>query len=136
MERGVELKNCTPIKTILMMMIVLYHSMRIFMVGGVWGPYPPVNEAPVLGYISEWLNSFHIYAFTLISGYIFCYIKYERGGYQKYFSFIINKTKRLLVPYLFSSVVWVAPVYAFYFGADGLLKNICWEPCRVSSGFS
>ena len=34
MERGVELKNCTPIKTILMMMIVLYHSMRIFMVGG------------------------------------------------------------------------------------------------------
>ena len=59
MERGIELKNCTPIKAILMLTIVFYHSIRIFAGGGTWGPYPPVNEAPVLGYISEWFNNFH-----------------------------------------------------------------------------
>ena len=106
-----------------MLTIVFYHSIRIFAGGGTWGPYPPVNEAPVLGYISEWFNNFHIYAFTLISGYIFYYIKYERGRYQKYTSFIYNKAKRLLVPYVFSLVVWVVPVHAFYFGTDDLVKN-------------
>ena len=91
--------------------------------GGTWGPYPQAAEAPVLGYIAEWLNSFHVYAFTLISGYIFSYNKYEKMGYQKYRSFIVNKTKRLLVPYIFVAAVWVAPVHAYYFGIEGLVDK-------------
>lgn len=122
MDRGQELKNCTPIKAILMLTIVLYHSMRIF-ARGTWGPYPPVNEAPVLGYISEWFNSFHVYAFVLISGYIFYYIKYEKGGYQKYLPFLVNKAARLLVPYVFIAAVWVAPIHAYYFGTEELIEK-------------
>ena len=91
--------------------------------GGTWGPYAPASEAPILGYTSGWLHTFHIYTFTLISGYIFCYIKHERGGYQKYSSFICNKAKRLLVPYLFSAIVWAAPIHAFFFGTDDLVKK-------------
>lgn len=79
MDREKELNNCTAIKAILMLIIVIYHSMRVY-AEGTWGPYAPMQDAPILGYISDWLNSFHVYAFTLISGYIFSFIKYERGG--------------------------------------------------------
>lgn len=112
MDRVQELKNCTSAKTILMIMIVLYHSMIVF--GGRWGPYSHIADAPIIGYIAKWLNSFHIYAFTLISGYIFYYIKYEKGGYQKYLPFLGNKARRLLVPYVFITVVWAAPIYYLY----------------------
>ncbi len=56
------------------------------------------------------MNTWHIYAFTLISGYIFYYIKYEKGGYQKYLPFLGNKALRLLVPYVFIAAVWVVPI--------------------------
>ena len=93
-----------------MLIIVLYHSMIIYAGGGTWGPCTRATDAPILGYIAEWMNSFHIYAFTLISGYIFYYIKYENGGYQKYLPFLKNKALRLLVPYVFAAAVWVAPI--------------------------
>ncbi len=38
-----------------------------------------------LMYIAKWFNTFHIYGFTLISGYIFYYIKYEGGGIKSIF---------------------------------------------------
>ena len=58
--KGQELKNCTPVKTILMLTIVLYHSIVIF--AGTWGPYQVADKAPILGYMAEWMNSWHIYA--------------------------------------------------------------------------
>lgn len=70
LNRIKELKNYTPIKIILMVIVVLYHSMIIY-AGGTWGSYIRATDAPILGYIAEWMNSFYIYAFTLISVYIF-----------------------------------------------------------------
>ena len=46
-----KLKNCTPVKTILMLTIVLYHSIVIF--AGTWGPYQVADKAPIL---ATWLN--------------------------------------------------------------------------------
>lgn len=109
MDKISELKNCTPIKGILMLIIVLYHSMIIF-AADTWGPCTRAVDAPILGLIANWMNSFHIYAFTLISGYIFYYIKYEKHSYQKYVPFLANKAQRLLVPYVFIAAVWVAPI--------------------------
>lgn len=122
MQKTDELRNCTPIKTILMLLIVLYHGMRIFADGG-WGPYEAVFTSPAIGIVSDWLNTFHIYAFTLISGYIFYYIKYEKGGYQSYFPFLGNKALRLLVPYVFISAVWVAPLNEWFFPEESIAKN-------------
>ena len=122
MNKALELKNCTSIKSILMLMIVLYHSMVMY-AGGTWGPQARADEAPVLGHISEGFNFFLLYAFNLISGYIFYYIKYENDGYQEYLPFLAHKAKRLLVPYAFISVIWVAPVY------------FCLEEDRANFGF-
>lgn len=121
-SRNDELKYCTPIKAILMLFVVFYHSMAMYGDGG-WGPFQPAAEVHALAPIVAWLNSFHIYAFTLISGYIFYYIKYEKGGYQEYRSFLVNKAKRLLLPYAFVSVFWAAPIYVHFFGSGKVIDN-------------
>jgi len=122
--RDQELNNCSFIKAILMIIVVLYHSIAFWLPGG-WFNQKPVEKSEILGLIAMWLNSFHIYAFTFVSGYIFFAMKYEYGKYQKYFDFISNKAKRLLIPYCFVSIVWVIPMYIIYFGRDNnIFKDI------------
>lgn len=108
-----ELRNCTFSKTVLMMCICFYHSI-IFWTGN-WLIIKPVYAAPVLAWFSKWLNSFHVYAFTFISGYIFYYKKYEKHGYGKFLPFIYTKFKRLIVPYIFFSICWVIPFGVYLF---------------------
>ena len=119
-EKNMELKNCIFFKTILMMLVVLGHSVHMWT--GDWFTKNPVFQSPVLGVISEVLSSFHIYAFTLISGYIFYYVKYEAGRYNNRRRFVINKAQRLLIPYLFAASVWVGPIQQCFFHYD--IKHI------------
>jgi len=60
------------------------------------------------------MNSFHIYAFVLVSGYIFCYLKYNLGKYKKFAPFVVSKVKRLIVPYLFVAAAWVVPMECLF----------------------
>ena len=113
-----ELKNCSFVRNALMIIIVAYHS--IIFLSGNW-----FNDAIDIGfkslaieYLCNWLNSFHVYAFTFMSGYIFYYIKYEKGGYQNYRLFLANKVKRLLIPYLFVSLFWAIPIHSLIYGFD------------------
>ena len=108
-----ELENCTFIKTILMITIVLYHSLVFWT--GTWFIDKPIFNSQVLCYIAKWLNTFHIYTFTFVSGYLFGYIKYEKKRYSDYKKFVINKCKRLLIPYMFASIIWVIPLGTVFF---------------------
>lgn len=120
-----EVENCSFVKTVLMLLVVLYHSM--FFWYGSWPVGTPVFEAKPLAYFAEWLNSFHIYGFTLVSGYLFYYMKYERRKeeYQKFLPFISNKARRLLVPYIFVSIAWAIPISVYYFdySAQDVFRN-------------
>lgn len=117
MTKEQELKNCTFIKTVLMILIVLYHSIVYFR--GDWFPAVPLGSAvKPLAYLASWMNSFHIYAFVLVSGYLFHYLKFEARKYHHYGEFIRNKLKRLIVPYFFVMIVWVIPVYCLFYGWD------------------
>ncbi len=103
-----RLENVNLIKIILMVLIVISHS--IIFLNGSWYPYGTIEKVNVISYVVDWLGSFHIFAFTLVSGYIFYYQKYEISAYPKYSSFILKKVKRLIVPFLFLSLFWVIPV--------------------------
>lgn len=118
MNNNSNLAYCDFIRTTLMVLVVLGHSMDLWM--GNWFNQAPVTENNIIKIMALWLNSFHTYAFTLLSGYLFYYLKYEKGKYRKFIPFVTNKVKRLLVPYIFSSVIWVAPVYAYYYEAGPL----------------
>lgn len=109
-----ELENCSLIKTILMLCIVLYHSL-LFWNGNWFMAITPELLVPAFNAFTSWLNSFHIYGFTLVSGYLFHYVKYERGGYLSTKEFLKKKVLRLIIPYYSFACIWVAPVsYVFY----------------------
>jgi fucose 4-O-acetylase-like acetyltransferase len=78
-KKEAELENCSFIKTVLMLCIVLYHSL-LFWSGTWFKVISPERIVPAFSYLTTWLNSFHIYGFVLVSGYLFYYVKYERGG--------------------------------------------------------
>ncbi len=99
-----------------MLIIILYHGMVFW--SGAWFSVDPVIDSPVLNILSAWMNSFHIYGFALVSGFLFYHLKFNLGKYQKYSHFIINKTKRLIIPYVFVSVLWVIPITCLFFHYD------------------
>lgn len=118
-----ELNNCNFVKTILMIIVVLYHCMIFWT--GTWFNETPVYSSALLKFLSQWLNSFHIYGFALVSGYLFYFSRYEKRSYEKFIPFIINKAKRLLVPYWAISFIWVIPISSIFFGfsIERILKN-------------
>lgn len=113
MEKSKELENCNFVRLILMLAVVIYHSM-VFWKGG-WFYKEPTESSNALKYIAMWLNTFHIYGFVLVSGYVFYALKFEKNKYKEYGKFLLNKIKRLLVPLCFTSLIWAIPFYIIYF---------------------
>lgn len=114
--KNTELSNCTFIKTLLMILVIAYHCMVFWT--ETWFTNNPIYSSNLLSTVSIWLNSFHIYGFALVSGYLFFFLKCEKGKYSSFTPFAVNKAKRLLVPYIFVSLVWVIPFALYYFHLD------------------
>ena len=115
-EKSTELSNCKTIKICLMLLVLIYHSI-IFWTGG-WFIIEPTQKIRLLGILSFFLGESHIYAFVLVSGYIFAYSIDERGKYKKFGPFFKDKIKKLMVPYVFVLLVWVIPNACFFFHFD------------------
>ncbi len=111
-----ELENCNFVKAALMLLVVMYHSILFW--GGSWFTGNPAMSSNVLSWLAKWLNSFHIYAFALVSGYIFYYLKYEIYKYNSFPVFLKGKFKRLIVPYIFITIVWLIPIRTIFWGFD------------------
>ena len=99
-----------------MLLVVIYHCI-VFWTGS-WFTKNPVYESKLLSLFASWMNSFHIYGFSLVSGYLFYFLKHEKNKYASLLPFAANKAKRLLLPYVFVSVVWVIPFAVYYFQYD------------------
>ena len=115
-DRQTELENCTFIKTILMIIIVLYHSVLAW--NDSWfNAVKIVYHCFNLGVLASWLGTFHVYTFACVSGYLFYYCKYEKNSisYTNFYSFIKNKFKRLIIPYYCIAILWVAPIKYFFY---------------------
>lgn len=107
-------ENISFLKTVMMLIIVLYHSMLFF--GGEWFTYvEPVYNGNNLYYIAQWMNTFHIQTFTMASGFLFYYLKKEKKKYNKPKEDIKKRVKRLLIPYIFVSLLWAIPIGYYFF---------------------
>lgn len=71
LENKQMIQNCVFIKTNLMLLVVLGHSVNFWR--GDWFTGNPLIPSMGLTFLSKWVNSFHVYAFTLVSGYLFAY---------------------------------------------------------------
>ena len=104
-----------------MLIVVIYHCI-VFWTGS-WFTKNPAIESNILSTLASWMNSFHIYGFTFVSGYLFYFLKHEKNKYSSFLPFAANKAKRLLVPYVFVSIIWVIP-FAVYFSHLGVREIV------------
>ena len=79
--------------------------MLCFFWGGGWFTGTPVYNSDILREFELCLHYFHVQAFTLVAAYLYCYLRYERGKYAEFVPFCKNKLQRLIVPYVFVSVL-------------------------------
>lgn len=117
-----ELQNCDFVKVVLLILVVFGHSIH-FWTGDWFTVLKPAYVSQPLSFLSKFISGFHTYGFTMVSGYIYYYVRFEKNRYESFPQFILNKTKRLLIPYVFIACVWVIPVYIYFYGfKDVLLK--------------
>ena len=108
------IEPCTFVKTVLMLIVVLYHSILFW--GGKWfSAIEPNVTIPSVSLFAGWLATFHVYGFVLTSGYLYSYLRYEKNKYQCYGLLLRNKALRLLIPYVFVSVIWAVPIGQVFF---------------------
>ena len=119
-----DLKHCDVIKVFMMLSVMFYHCICLWSKGG-WFNQPPAQSSQVLAFLCSWFNSFHIYVFTFVSGYLFYYLKYEKERYKSFFKDTLHRATRLLIPYVFASLLWVIPFYVYYYSPKPLtvVKN-------------
>ena len=113
-DRQTEVDNCSFVKCCLMFLVVLYHSV-LFYTGSGWFVGKPLYPIDLFKWFVDWSHTFRMYAFTLVAGYLYFYLRYEKGKYQQLKGFLINKIKRLIVPYVFVCIIWVVPVTCLFF---------------------
>ena len=130
--REKELDNCTLIKAVLMLAVCLGHCAN-FWTGGWFNVVTPKYQSDTLILISQWLNSFHIYCFVLISGYLYSYNQKECGKYSTYRTFVTKKAKRLILPYVFVAISFVIPIESFLYdySLDQIIEK--WVLCESPS---
>lgn len=74
------LDNSVFVKTNLMISVIAFHSLVFWT--GTWWDLEIGIPAEGVSLLANWLNSFHVYSFALVSGYLFTY-KTMRGGVQQ-----------------------------------------------------
>ncbi len=89
-------KEIVYIRVVATLMVVFYHCLCFYT------PIWPLTNVRVNEYyvLADFLNSIDMPAFVFISGYLYSYLKLEKGKYQDNKAFVVNKVKRLLIPYL------------------------------------
>ncbi len=113
-EKNVSLYSCNVIKTIMMLLVIIYHAVCLWAEGG-WFNQAPAISSPILGRISNVLNFIHIYTFAFVSGYLFYYNKFETQKYDSFKTVALKRAKRLLLPYIIVALIWVIPFYVYFY---------------------
>lgn len=119
-----ELNCMCNLKIIMTVLVVLYHSILALSSSG-WAGQEFSYTGIVAPFLATWLNTMHIYVFTFVSGYLFYMLRYEMGKYRTPRRDIVGRIRRLLIPYVFATILWVAPAQMIF--KDGtvgeLIKN-------------
>lgn len=63
------LDHCKFVKTILMVLVIIGHACAFWT--GNWFSEKPIFRSDSLSMLNSWFNHFHVFAFALVSGYIF-----------------------------------------------------------------
>lgn len=97
------LQELDYLKIIGILLVVIGHCTSIY-TGG-WVFTSPVNS-PIYGLIASYVYTFHVPMLVFVSGSIYYYCRINKDKYSSLKSLIINKLKRLIVPFLFIGILY------------------------------
>ena len=96
------------LRVALILLVVIGHATRMFSPMGVFSERIPVD--PILSLITKVIYSFHMPLFVMISGYVYGICVQKSKDYMSFYPVVRKKILRLLVPYLFWGISFVAPI--------------------------
>lgn len=105
------------IRILSMIIIVLYHCICPY---GIWKTF--CSDITPYSNIEAWrsLCNVALYSFVLISGYLYAYLYLHKNKYRQTSTFLSDKSKRLLLPYL----VWSIPALLLYGNSNFVIDFI------------
>jgi len=118
-EKSVHYNKLKLFATIL---VVLAHASRMYTGKGV---VSPVNPSMFLSNVTDYIYSFHMPLFIAISGMVYGLCIEDLKKYDDSIIFLENKTIRLLIPYLFFGLFYVAPVMVLFNFTSESYLNYC-----------
>lgn len=103
------------IRALAILIVMFGHSIIIYSPS--WGYYTSVYSVPLLAHIKQWINVIQMPLFFALSGALF----FPSCNRKTFSSIVINKAKRILIPYLAIAAIWMIPIrmlvgYAPYAG--------------------
>lgn len=118
----IVLRELDYLKIIGILLVVIGHCTSIY-TGG-WVFTSPVNS-PIYGLIAAYVYTFHVPMLVFVSGSIYYYCRINKGKYSSLKSLIINKLKRLIVPFLFIGILYSIPIkYIIGMIEGNIINNI------------
>lgn len=119
------------IRVFAILSVVLGHAIVAY--SGSWTTYTMAESSNFLKYLYKYISIYQMPLFMSVSGYLFYYLKSEKGKYQEYGTFILAKAKRLLKPFFMIGILWVVPLhlnfdpnfkdFSYLEGVVGVLTN-------------
>lgn len=100
-----RLLNITIFRVISMLMIVLFHCMCFN--AGNWNIYECTMPDDMTSNVSKMLDSLALPFFFLISGFLYSFIYQQKNGYRNWGKFITGKTKRLILPTISWTIIYL-----------------------------
>lgn len=95
---GERFESISLMRVMAMTMIVLFHSFLFYT--GTWWVFGGI-VVPVWVKVAKFLDSIDLSMFVFISGFLYGYLYLYKGKYRDIRTFLSNKVRRLLIPYLF-----------------------------------
>ena len=109
MNRITKNQTYDILKVLTQMLVVIGHGARMY-VGD--GAFTPADASSLLRIVSLYIYGFHMPLYFLLSGSVYgCGL--SAGKYHNRARFLLKKLMRLMIPYLFFGLVYVAPVMVF-----------------------
>ena len=99
-----------------MLMVVLFHSYYVYI--GTW----PFNAPEIGSYnlLCECLHRIDMNIFVFISGFLYYTLRYHEGKYKNSRNFVLQKFRRLIVPYLFWGIL---QLLLFHLGWESIFNG-------------
>ncbi len=100
-------ENISKLRVIAIIFVVLGHAMIIY--DPSWNIFTTERTSNFFFYFKQFINILQMPIFMMVSGYLFYYsLKKEKYMYLR--DLVIEKFKRLIIPFLFISFFWIVPI--------------------------